>query len=86
MDKANLVGVDEPNLSSIWTEYQKMHEQIVSSRTDAKEYDELDTLHAYVSFRTEDTRKDFEKKLESINSCYNVKYYFCCCCNAFPES
>jgi len=50
-----------------------MHKQIVEYREGALEYDELDTLHAYVSFRTEDTRKEFENKIETINNCYCFK-------------
>lgn len=54
-------------LQELWQEYSEMHETLSKYREGAKEYDELDTLHAYVSFRTQDMREDFESKIADIN-------------------
>lgn len=61
-------------LKDLWTEYQTMLENISKYRENAQEYDELDTLFAYVSFRTPELREEFEKKIEDINTCYSCKY------------
>lgn len=61
-----------------------MAEALYNQREHAKEYDELDTLYAYVSFRTQDIREEFEAKVADINNCYCLKYYLCCCLNQLP--
>eukprot|EP00801_Mesodinium_rubrum_P000447 Mrub_00447.p1 GENE.Mrub_00447~~Mrub_00447.p1 ORF type:complete len:1049 (+),score=163.44 Mrub_00447:160-3147(+) len=71
-------------LKLLLEEYKLAYSNIVKSRENAVEYDELDTLYGYVSFRTQEYREKFEEKLEAIHSCYYCKYYLCCCCFKFP--
>jgi len=46
-----------------------MSQELLKQRQIAKEYDDLDTMYAYVSFRTQSIREEFEDKIKLVNRC-----------------
>lgn len=64
--------IDDPitdRLKALWQQYNLMKDNLVEARQYSEEYDDLDTMYAYVSFRTQELREKFETNIESINNC-----------------